>query len=591
MKSKHKFTLNMFLKSTESQILSNEINLYKNNSNKYHFMDFIDLSNHFQKILKLKNTKLKKLLVLAADHFLSDLLNLLSVKKINKTVYSKKLVLIKNYYKFFTLESHFIEYETSSWMINFLKNKNVDFWLPSLKENLNLRGIKNNSWFNSIEISNIANFKNLSTIKSTLKLESNDVVIKAKKENREKKKIVNEAGVPNGILKVKLYPTEEQKKVLKLFMYGNIWAWNTLISESFKYGGPLKMTSNQIDEIENLIKKGNVDPNLKIHQCQDEIFNSAYRDFKKAINSTKKATKALKNKTGKGFKYPQKLKFKKKKDKKGSIELKPKSLKYNAVNNTISFHKRCWRGLNNNIKMKTDLNKLGVKILFSCRLIQYDEEFFLNIPYRRLFDNEDLSNRLEKCALDPGVRTFMTGYTDEGYAFELSNDLKKINAKKKRLDLLESKLSTSKFKKKKKKYRKEIKYLYKKIRNSINDMHHKTSKLLSQNFKKILLPKFETQKMVIKKDHNRKINNKTARDMNILSHYKFKELLKHKMMVRKGILIECTEEYTSKTCGNCGIHNPNLGSKKVFECPNCKMSFDRDINAARNILIKNLHLL
>ena len=272
--------------------------------------------------------------------------------------------------------------------------------------------------------------------------------------------------------------------------------------------------------------------------------------------------------------------------------MRKRNIKHNKINNTITFHPKCWgENVSPDIKIKTDLKKLGLDILYSSRLIQDDEEFFMMIPYRRSFDNEDLSDKYERCALDPGVRSFMTGYTDEGFAFEFSNNLEKLKSKNKRLDLLQSKLNTSKFKKKKKKYKKEIKFLHKKIKNCIKDMHHKISKLLSQNFKKILLPKFETQKMVTKKDNNRKINNETARNMNMLSHFKFKELLKHKMIVRKGALVECTEEYTSKTCGNCGILNQNLGSKKVFECSNCMNKFDRDINAARNILIKNLHLL
>lgn len=79
--------------------------------------------------------------------------------------------------------------------------------------------------------------------------------------------------------------------------------------------------------------------------------------------------------------------------------------------------------------------------------------------------------------------------------------------------------------------------------------------------------------------------------MNTLSHYKFKEMLRNKMKLRKGELIDCGEEYTSKTCGNCGRLNHKLGAKKVFECENCKIKIDRDINGARNILIKNYFLI
>jgi transposase len=65
------------------------------------------------------------------------------------------------------------------------------------------------------------------------------------------------------------------------------------------------------------------------------------------------------------------------------------------------------------------------------------------------------------------------------------------------------------------------------------------------------------------------------------------------MDIRKGKLIICTEEYTSKTCGSCGRLNHNLGSNKVFKCPyeDCKYLADRDINAARNIFIMNYKMV
>jgi putative transposase len=50
----------------------------------------------------------------------------------------------------------------------------------------------------------------------------------------------------------------------------------------------------------------------------------------------------------------------------------------------------------------------------------------------------------------------------------------------------------------------------------------------------------------------------------------------------------CSEEYTSKTCECCKKINKSLGSKKTFICPNCKFTIDRDINGARNIMLKVL---
>ena len=49
-----------------------------------------------------------------------------------------------------------------------------------------------------------------------------------------------------------------------------------------------------------------------------------------------------------------------------------------------------------------------------------------------------------------------------------------------------------------------------------------------------------------------------------------------------------TEEYTSKTCGRCGWLNNNLSNKDTFKCRSCGLHISRDINGARNILLKHL---
>ena len=53
-------------------------------------------------------------------------------------------------------------------------------------------------------------------------------------------------------------------------------------------------------------------------------------------------------------------------------------------------------------------------------------------------------------------------------------------------------------------------------------------------------------------------------------------------------VVICTEEYTSKTCGSCGYIHKKLGGSKEFCCPQCKTNLDRDINGARNILLRYL---
>ena len=73
-----------------------------------------------------------------------------------------------------------------------------------------------------------------------------------------------------------------------------------------------------------------------------------------------------------------------------------------------------------------------------------------------------------------------------------------------------------------------------------------------------------------------------------LQHYKFKERLRFKCSEYGSTMVDCTEEYTSKTCTRCGILNNKLGSSEVFRCPHCKLEIDRDINGSRNIFLKCL---
>ena len=53
------------------------------------------------------------------------------------------------------------------------------------------------------------------------------------------------------------------------------------------------------------------------------------------------------------------------------------------------------------------------------------------------------------------------------------------------------------------------------------------------------------------------------------------------------------ERYTSKTCTRCGHIHRRLGGNKRYVCPNenCGLRIDRDVNAARNMLLMHLALL
>lgn len=67
--------------------------------------------------------------------------------------------------------------------------------------------------------------------------------------------------------------------------------------------------------------------------------------------------------------------------------------------------------------------------------------------------------------------------------------------------------------------------------------------------------------------------------------YTFKKRLIYKCTQYKIGYKEINEAYTSKMCSNCANYNKYLGSNKIYNCKNCHIILDRDVNASRNILM------
>jgi len=119
-----------------------------------------------------------------------------------------------------------------------------------------------------------------------------------------------------------------------------------------------------------------------------------------------------------------------------------------------------------------------------------------------------------------------------------------------------------------------------KIKDLINDLHHKVANFLVRNFDIVFMPTFEMQQMVSRLRH------KTARMMLTFAHFRFKSFLKAKGEEYSCKIVDVSEAYTSRTCSYCGmIHN--IGSRKVMRC-GCGAAVDRDLNGARGIYLRAL---
>ncbi len=192
-------------------------------------------------------------------------------------------------------------------------------------------------------------------------------------------------------------------------------------------------------------------------------------------------------------------------------------------------------------------------------------------------------------ALDPGNRTFLTGDDGENVLEIGKGDIGRIQRLCQHLDHLISR-STKARCRQRRKMRIAANRVRERIQNLIKDLHNKAVNLLVNSYKVIFLPTFDSSQMVLKKrsGKKRRINSKSVRQMLTLSHYRFEKHLQQSALKKGVIVVLCNESYTSKTCGACGHIHQKLGGNKVFKCPHCGTQISRDVNGARNILLRAL---
>lgn len=190
-------------------------------------------------------------------------------------------------------------------------------------------------------------------------------------------------------------------------------------------------------------------------------------------------------------------------------------------------------------------------------------------------------------ALDPGVRTFMTGYCPDGEIIEAgAGATKRLN----QLDMGRRALDGRILKKTTKhaqrlRFRKARRRITDRITNIVDELHWKTCRYLVDNFDVILLPEFAVQQMIETKSKRRSLGVSVVKEMVSLRHYRFRQRLLDKARCAGVTVIIVDEAYTSKTCGVCGVQRKSFSSK-LFKCGKCGLALDRDVHAARNILIR-----
>lgn len=289
--------------------------------------------------------------------------------------------------------------------------------------------------------------------------------------------------------------------------------------------------------------------------------------------------------------------------------------KYNKINKAMEIENSFFKKNSICPEIFGNIQAIYNKIPFNLGLVEKDEKYKTdcklcynskNGKYKLFIPKKDKllnnNNPDEIVSIDLGIRTFAACMAKnsavkigDNASENIKNYLIKIDKLQKikssdlnknkinRLlnkNLMDDRILNIRFENWKKK--KEEMYR-RKIKNFVTELHWKTINYLTNNYRNILVGDLSIKSISSKLN---KINKMTKRIGYCFEMYKFRQRLEHKSKSKSVGYKLINESHTSKMCNSCGTYNSELTSEKIFECDNCKIIIDRDMNGARGIYMK-----
>lgn len=229
--------------------------------------------------------------------------------------------------------------------------------------------------------------------------------------------------------------------------------------------------------------------------------------------------------------------------------------------------------ININTAKRIDKKYTNLTIEQESKITKYKNDYYIHILVNIQPKNKE--KLITYCGIDPGIRTFLTVFNNEHVIEYKHNNVL--------LDKLNKQIDTIKSQKYKKRIRKKA-FNKREIRktNVINEFHWLSiNKLLAEN--DVIFYGDIKSHDIVKHKKNKHLN----RVVNDLKLYTFKQRLLYKAEVINKLVFTVNEAYTTKTCSFCGTLN-NPGNSAKYTCLECKKTVGRDVNAAKNILMKGI---
>jgi putative transposase len=363
--------------------------------------------------------------------------------------------------------------------------------------------------------------------------------------------------------KFRIYPNQKQQRQLRLEFAASKKVYNYYLEKSIEFykenkDNLEKKSLNYYDWCKDLtLLKKTEEWNWLNQACSQTMpqtlrdLDSAYKNFFRRIRE---------GKGGKEIGFPNFKKFN------GSVRYSNICCKYSRENHKISLSKCGWVKV---IDYKPAYGKLMNMTVSRSK----SNNWFVSIcveQEEKIYEN--LSESM--IGIDVGIKDFLV----DSNGNRISNP-KYLNKSSKRLNKLQRQLSKKKIgSNNRKKARVKLARQHEIVAEQRKNFLNQNSTNLVKNNKMIAHEDLKVKNMIK--------NHKLAKSISDVSWYEFFRMLEYKGNWCKCKIVKTgTFEPTSKRCNNCGYVIDKLGLEiREWECPNCHVVLDRDVNAAKNIL-------
>ena len=368
---------------------------------------------------------------------------------------------------------------------------------------------------------------------------------------------------------IRIYPAKDQEELLRKHIGCCRFIWNYMIEvqkKNYMNGEKYISKFNMIKLIPSIKKEYDWLNEVSMSSLQrvcDDV-NTAYQRFFKKISN-----------------YP---KFKSKK--KSKLSYPVRNDRFYFENGYVKVEKL------GKIKYKVDYPNLNLEELSkfnNVRISNENDKWILTFSIE--YENQVFTEKNGSLGIDLGVgRLAVVSHNGKKLEYKNINKSKKVKQLKRKLKYVQrvisrkyevgNKLNEKKYQKTNSilKYEKLLKRIYSKISNIRKDQRHKiTRELVNLNPAVVIMEDLNVKGMMK--------NKHLAKAISEMGFYDFIRIMKYKCE-ESGIKFFQVDRFfpSSKTCSHCGcIHKGLKLSDRIFECPSCGFTTDRDFNAAMNL--------